>query len=200
MFSLYGNLFKYRESELRSPREDYLSECLADFFNRLPLPLQTTFASRIFVPEELRAAFAAVIAEVASLRLETQRQIASGRVDLVLLADDSPIVAIENKIAAQLQDDQLASYGRWVYSAARPRRLAIICLLSHLTPPSPGFMRGGDASGKAIPSLHPVGFRAMRPFRQQIRCSSVLEQIVSEAFRPFEPQRARRRSRGHTQR
>ncbi|MBR0839114.1 PD-(D/E)XK nuclease family protein [Bradyrhizobium liaoningense] len=154
MFSLYSNLFKYRESGLRSPREDYLSECLADFFNRLPLSLQSTFAARIFFPESLLMEFASVVADVTSLRLETQRQIASGRIDLVLLADDVPVAAIENKIAAQFQDDQLASYGRWIKkSGALSHRLAVVCLLTHLTAPPPEFMRGGEASGKATPHL-----------------------------------------------
>jgi hypothetical protein len=153
MLSLYGNLFRYRESELRSPREDYLSECLADFFNRLPSEIQSAFVSRILIPDVLLAAFATVVAEVASFRLETQRQIGSGRIDIVLLADDVPIVAIENKISAPFQDDQLASYGRWIKAAARSHRLAIVCLLTHLTSPPPGFMSGGEASGKATPHL-----------------------------------------------
>lgn len=153
MYSFYGKLFKYRQSELRTPREDYLTECLADLFGRLPLARQVDFASRIFVPRAAQGVFSAFASGIDSFRLETQRQIPSGRIDLVLHADDKPIAAIENKIAAELPDDQLASYGRWIKRASRSGPLSIVCLLTHLTPPPAGFELGGDASGQATPHV-----------------------------------------------
>ena len=72
----------------------------------------------------------------------------------MLLADEKPIVAVENKIGAEFQDDQLASYGRWIKKAATPaQKLAVVCLLTHFSPPPPDFMEGGVASGNAVPHV-----------------------------------------------
>jgi len=71
MYSLYGKLFKYREREQRSPLEDYLTECLADLFNRLDLTAQASFTSRIFIPMSLQGWFEERSASTKSFRMET---------------------------------------------------------------------------------------------------------------------------------
>jgi hypothetical protein len=153
MYSLYGKLFKYRERERRSPLEDYLTECLGDLFNRLDLPAQARFISRIFIPASLQGWFEECSASITSFRMETQLRIPSGRIDLVLYADKKPFVAIESKIGAPVGDEQLAVYGRWVRDAGPPRQPAIVCFLTHLTPPPNGFIGGGEGSGRAIPHV-----------------------------------------------
>lgn len=153
MHSLYGKLFRYREREFRSPREDYLTECLADFFNRLDVGLQTAFASNIFIPGNLKSRFEAISQDVRAFRLETQFTIRSGRIDLVLFADEKPIVAIENKIGAEIRDDQLSLYGGWIRNSAPRDAFSVVCLLTHLTEPPQGFADGGEVSGKAVPHV-----------------------------------------------
>jgi hypothetical protein len=40
---IYSRLYKYRDRPSKSPLENFLTEALADLFNRLPMPIQTEF-------------------------------------------------------------------------------------------------------------------------------------------------------------
>ncbi|HVR58363.1 MAG TPA: PD-(D/E)XK nuclease family protein [Pseudolabrys sp.] len=158
MSSLYGRLFKYRSREARSPLEDYLSEATADIFNRLNLEQQIDFIRRLFVPLVQLSAWDSLVANTKEMRLETQYPIQSGRIDLVLIVDERPIIAIENKISAPIatyseDDDQLVTYGRWIRSHKREGTPSIVCLLTHMTRPSDGFLHGGANSGGATPHV-----------------------------------------------
>lgn len=105
--SLYTRLFKYSPREGYLPLENFLTECLCDFLDRL-----TVFdrqASELFIfeilcgpnlPPELRIA----ISRATILQWKTQRRITvagdQGIVDLWLAADNNPVLIIENKINA----------------------------------------------------------------------------------------------------
>lgn len=90
---------------------------------------------------------------MAVFSLEVQQWIPEGRIDLVLCADGRPIVAVENKIDAPLQPDQLARYGRWISAEHYPELPGVVCLLTHLTGAPEGFQDGGAATGGATPHL-----------------------------------------------
>lgn len=158
MTSLYGRLFKYRAREARSPLEDYLTECLADLFNRLELSDQKSFVKEIFIPDKLGPQWDQFALSLESLRLETQYPIQGGRIDLVLFTDSNPLLAIENKITAPVAatgdgDNQLSTYGRWIKSSKQREFPPIVCFLSHITRPPKDFISGGDKSGGAIPHV-----------------------------------------------
>ena len=152
--SLYGSLFKYRSRELRAPLEDYLSECLADLFNRMDLDAQKWLVRRLFIPHGAISAWDSADPS-ASLSMETQYPTNVGRIDIVLSLNEDPFLVIENKVSAPIgldadQNDQLRRYGSWV-SATKGSLPRIVCLLSHTTPPTNEFMKGGAASGGARP-------------------------------------------------
>jgi PD-(D/E)XK nuclease superfamily len=159
MTSLYGKLFKYRARERRSPLEDYLTECLADLFNRLEADTQRRFVQRLFVPHDLRSKWENFSTTIARLRMESQHPISAGRIDLVLFGDDHPLIAIENKISAPIgasdddDDDQLVTYGKWIRTSARSVFPPIVCLLTHTTAPPEGFSECGPKSGRATPHI-----------------------------------------------
>ncbi|WP_035647054.1 PD-(D/E)XK nuclease family protein [Bradyrhizobium sp. ORS 285] len=129
-----------------------MTECLADLFNRLPLGSQIDLSNSLFVPKLAQNRFTELASEHGALRLETQHPIEGGRIDLVLYVGDDPTIAIESKISAPLPEDQLARYGRWIRDEAAGS-LAIVCFLTHTTPPPPGFRDGGPVSGKAMPHV-----------------------------------------------
>jgi hypothetical protein len=76
----------------------------------------------------------------------------AGRIDAVLFADGRPVVAIENKVAARMGDDQLFRYGQWIRKSAPANAPAIVCLLTHLTKAPDGFVEGWQ-SGGATPQI-----------------------------------------------
>lgn len=137
---------------MRSPREDYLTECFANVFNRLPPSAQRYLVSELLIPESLKQAFDQILETAAPLKMETQHYIEGGRIDLVLYAGGHPLVAIENKINAPVLDQQLVRYGQWIRSeAAGP--IAVVCFLTHLTQPPSGFLSGRASSGHAVPHI-----------------------------------------------
>lgn len=146
MQSLYGRLFRYRERPNRTPLEDYLSECLADFFNRLPHEAKVGFVQELFLPAACATEWRALIAGVGAVAMKTQYQIPNGRLDIVVLLDEQPSFVIENKIAAPIakrsnDTDQLTAYGNWLKKTADAsgRKLAVLCLLTHVTQPPETF-------------------------------------------------------------
>lgn len=156
MRSLYGRLFRYSERPNRKPLEDYLSECLADFFNRLPQEAKVSFVQKMFVPSMCANNWRSSIADVTSLSMRTQYEIPNGRLDIVILLDNKPTFVIENKVAAPIAKrsdnvDQLRVYGDWLKQTAgrAGQKLAVLCLLTHITNPPEGFkedQRDGLAS------------------------------------------------------
>jgi len=157
MQSLYGRLFRYRERPNRTPLEDYLSECLADFFNRLPHEAKLSFVQKMFVPSNCVGEWRLSIADAATIHMKTQYQIPSGRLDIVILLDKQPGIVIESKIGAPIGKrsndiDQLKVYGDWLKESAERsgRKLAVICLLTHLTRPPEAFKQDrADLYGSA---------------------------------------------------
>lgn len=110
MSSIFDRIFRYRQREQRTPREDYFTE---------------TFVAVIEKYDELRIAFAAWLAEVEdirSVRIETQQWFAvadsgdSRRPDIWMEAEDSRgarhWIIVENKIDSGEGENQLADYAK----------------------------------------------------------------------------------------
>ncbi|WP_197424500.1 PD-(D/E)XK nuclease family protein [Bradyrhizobium yuanmingense] len=135
-----------------------MTECTADLFNRLDASAQKQLIRRAFLPASIQSQWDIASSAIDALRMETQYAFLSGRIDLVVFADDNPLIAIENKIDAPIgagkgDDDQLATYGQWIVSTNQSSFPAVVCLLTHIREPSEDFLDGGKKSGGATPHV-----------------------------------------------
>ena len=110
MSSIFNSIFKYRQRELRTPREDYFTE---------------TFVAVIESYEHLRIAMAAWLLgidhlDIQRVRIETQRQFRVGEIgnrrrpDIWMEVGDASgtchWIIVENKIDSGEGENQLADY------------------------------------------------------------------------------------------
>jgi hypothetical protein len=160
MQSLYGRLFKYRERPYRRPLEDFLSECLADLFNRLPPGEKAAFIERNFLPSVVKPRWASLVSTGVDIRMETQWPIPDGRLDIAILIENEPAFVIENKVSAPIgrrpnDIDQLSAYGMWLKlkSESSVCKLAVVCLLTHATNPPETFAEGRTDLYGSIPKV-----------------------------------------------
>jgi len=135
MPNIYERLFTYRERSDRSPLEDFLTEALADLFNRFPEAISRRavaflISNRSIPPTTLEQFWPIGAKAVWS----TQRIIDGGKIiDLMMEVDGKPFIVIENKINAGFQEHQhhsssghgkvehqLSTYGLWLAREASP--------------------------------------------------------------------------------
>lgn len=185
MSSVYGRLFKYRGRERRSPLEDFLSEAIADLFNRMSMEQLSELIGELFVPPALLPHWQSLVARSKRIRMETQYPIKSGRIDLVVTVDEHPTIAIENKVGAPISersqdDDQLTRYGFWIKSKKREGSPAIVCLLTHLTQPNTDFYR--ERNGGASPHVAKWSgvANALRRLSKNSQLSSEIRTLCAE--------------------
>src|SRR5688572_9681217 len=120
MDTLYGRLFRYKARPDREPLEDFLSEALADLLGRMPRAEVTAFLDHAF-QQSRSASFSSELADT-KLEWRTQESVPGGIIDLVLFADGTPRLLIENKTWSGFQDhstveeeaNQLHTYCRWL--------------------------------------------------------------------------------------
>ena len=160
--SLYSNLFAYRPRPKRSPFEDFLSAALTDLLARLPLDEHEQFVKEVLLPPGSREAWVAWRATMpdAALTWVTQFRVFNGKgvVDLLLLVNGLPAVAVENKVGAPVRmhtsdlegsskelsnGNQLRTYGNWLAQECAPHSLpgsflpawpGALVLLTHASP------------------------------------------------------------------
>ena len=151
MASFFNRLFQYRATESRNPREDFLSELLADFLNRAPIEDAHLFISTCFIPRQMKSQYHS-IAGGRRANVRTQVQITDRkRLDLLIEIENQPVAIVENKLWAAFQshgkatpsesdekqgsetddiikeekeieyDHQLVTYGRWLESVPKPK-------------------------------------------------------------------------------
>jgi hypothetical protein len=104
--SLYGNLFRFRERANHRPLENFLTEALADLLNRMPRDITVSLVSELLLAGDESACEAWVTYIHSKKRLEwiTQRSIGSGRLDILLEADGTATLIVENKIGASISE------------------------------------------------------------------------------------------------
>jgi hypothetical protein len=104
--SIYTKLFRYRERPSNSPLENFLTEALADLFNRLSLPLRVEFLDQM-LPASCSNRIQNICENVHQIEAVTQVSIdALGSVkrpDIVIYVAGEPRVLFEVKIAAAFQ-------------------------------------------------------------------------------------------------
>ena len=106
MASIFDRIFRYRQSDRRTPREDYFTEILADVLEK---------------HEELGAAFVGYLTsrdDIQRIDIQTQNRFAEAqrRPDVYVTARDSTngrhVLIVENKIDALEGENQLRDYMR----------------------------------------------------------------------------------------
>lgn len=160
--SLYSRLFRYRQREKRAPLEDYLSEALADFLNRLSKAAMIDFVINVALAKVLttsKTGWKLIAEKTKQFEWRTQYSIkdsrgVSRRLDICLFGDGKPLLIIENKIYAEISQhpndatnpatidqeqvydrNQLSEYGSWLKMHTRVPKSAALVLLTHRTPP-----------------------------------------------------------------
>ena len=117
---IYSRLYKYRDRPSGSPLENFLTEALADIFNRLPMPIQTEFLIWM-LPASCLNRLRDKCRDGKQIKAVTQFTfVAAGsmkRPDIIVYLDDEPLILIEAKVNAALQ-----SWG----SSARPASTSAI--------------------------------------------------------------------------
>ena len=111
MSSIFDRIFKYRESEKRSPREDYFTEVFASILDKHDA-LKTAFVEHLIGHDRGGAV------EIHKAEVETQKSFRGGarRVDLYMEAFDRRkkrhLLIIENKIDSGEGEGQLDAYAK----------------------------------------------------------------------------------------
>ena len=104
---IYSRLYKYRDRPSGSPLENFLTEALADIFNRLPMSIQTEFLIWM-MPESCRSRLRDKCMDGKPIKAETQVPIVAAgsvkRPDIIVYLDDEPLILIEVKVDAALQE------------------------------------------------------------------------------------------------
>jgi hypothetical protein len=167
MVSLYKKLLKYQQSEERSNLENYSTEILCDFLNRLSGDEMHAFLKKVVfsgLNTSVRYDFISNHKNDEgriNIVWKTQYSISiSGTTkypDLIGFISNRPAIIIEVKIGAGFthrahhDDDgaityvsQLVDYGNWLH---RKNRYAILLLLSHSTEPPSDFLIPGNKYG-----------------------------------------------------
>lgn len=173
MEPLFQKLFRYRQSEKRTPTEDFLNELLTDWLSRAPRIVRIDFIATCFVPAQLREAFRTAVG-TGDLEVRCHVGIANRKsVDLLVSSEGTPLVVIESKISARFQmhrresqaqdveatedeyDHQLQTYGRWLADQTMPDGwLGVITLLTHISTPPENFESTNSAVYGAVPHVY----------------------------------------------
>lgn len=160
MPSFLKRLFRHRQSEARTPTEDFLSEVLADLLNRAPQATAVQIVLDCFIPQAMAPEFRSLVGD-RPLDVRTQVRLPSGKVlDILIEVEGRPLLVIENKIGAAFQqhartddeaedgenvreaghDHQLITYGSWLRDADRPEGWpGVLTVLTHATLAPPDF-------------------------------------------------------------
>jgi hypothetical protein len=163
---IYSRLFKYRETPSISPLENFLTEALADIFNRLPVAGQVEFLTRM-LPDACWVRLRGKCTNAKRINAETQVPIVVSnsvkRPDIVVELDGKPLVLFEVKVDAAFQEhesrssepkdsgevetvsqNQLKTYSNWMRDQCEGDWSGAVVLLTHGTRAPEGFENGGQ--------------------------------------------------------
>jgi hypothetical protein len=129
MATLYGRLSKYRSTDIRQQKEDFLTEALCDLLNRWKVAEVNQFIGEVLGLNGSDSSKA-----IERVIWETQQTGSESRPDLVGYVDGAPLVAIENKVDAQFTVKQLVGHGKWVHHESDGKG-ALVCLTARHSPP-----------------------------------------------------------------
>ena len=107
MSGIFSRIFRYRQSESRTPSEDYFTETFVAVLERCE-PLRTAFIEWLIDAENMERG------NITSVRIVTQKRFAEGKPDIWVEvrdhADRRHVAIVENKIDARQGENQLSNY------------------------------------------------------------------------------------------
>jgi hypothetical protein len=173
---IYSRLYTYRETPSLSPVENFLTEALADIFNRLPRPLQIEFLVRM-LPTSCSERLQNKCKDGKKIEAITQVSIVAGesvkRPDMILYLDAKPLILFEVKVGAAVQEherkdsggierpveadiseivvqSQLKTYSEWIGSQRSGDWSGAVVFLTHRTLTPEGFENEGREGNSVI--------------------------------------------------
>ena len=168
---IYSRLYMYRDRPSGSPLENFLTEALADIFNRLPMPIQTEFLVWM-LPRSCSGRLRDKCRGGKKLKAVTQSTFfAAGsmkRPDIIIDIDKEPIILIEAKVNAALQQhtleggpvegdvskisfqNQLTTYSEWIGCKCKGDWPGAVVFLTHRTRAPDGFENDGREGNSVI--------------------------------------------------
>jgi hypothetical protein len=175
---IYTRLYKYRETPSVSPAENFLTEALADIFNRLPIHCRTELLARL-LPASCSSRLRSMCKDAKQIEAVTQVSIvATGslkRPDMIVYLDSKPLVLFEVKVNAPLQEhrlegpkaerplqannnesvfrNQLKTYSEWIGSQSFGDWPGAVVFLTHGTRAPAGFEDDGREGNSVIGAM-----------------------------------------------
>jgi hypothetical protein len=172
--NVYNRLFKYRVIDSQSPAENFLTEAFVDIFNRFPISVRKEFALGL-LPSSCSFLLESVLKDPAEIEARTQVGIVLSsfvkRPDAIIYADDNPIIIIEFKVDAVIQEhripsnigeesaspsgemaiqNQLETYKQWIHSHRTQRWPGAVVFVTRSTPAPANFENDGKDRKSAI--------------------------------------------------
>ena len=128
MSGIFSRIFRYRQSESRTPSEDYFTETFVAVLERCE-PLRTAFIEWLIERENIKP-----------VRIETQKTFALGRPDIWVEARDDAdkrhVAIVENKINARQSENQLSNYARILEGKRSAESRTLVYLTKHSEEPN----------------------------------------------------------------
>ena len=133
MSGIFSRIFRYRQSESRTPSEDYFTETFVAVLERCE-PLRTAFVEWLIGPEKMKRE------NIKTVRFETQKTFAEGRPDIWVEARDDAgkrhVAIVENKIDAHQGVNQLSNYASILQGERNADSRTLVYLTKHSEEPS----------------------------------------------------------------
>jgi len=150
---IYSRLSKYRDTPSLSQAENFLTEALADLFNRFPLQIRIEFLVQM-LPSSCSDRLRNRCKD--GKQIEALTQVSLGvagfvkRPDMIVYVDSKPLILLEVKIDAALQKDQLKTYSVWMGSKCSGDWPGAVVFLTHRTRAPDGFENDGREGNSVI--------------------------------------------------
>ena len=133
MSGIFSRIFRYRQSESRTPSEDYFTETFVAVLERCE-PLRIAFIEWLIGPEKLKRE------NIKTVRIETQKTFAMGRPDIWVEARDDAdkrhVAIVENKIDARQGENQLSNYASILEGKRSAESRTLVYLTKHSEEPN----------------------------------------------------------------
>ena len=133
MPGIFNRIFRYRQSDAKTPSEDYFTETFVAVLEGCE-PLRAAFIEWLIGPKNMNGQ------SIKAVRIQTQRTFAEGRpdvwVDVLDTADKRHVAIVENKIDASQGENQLSDYAGILERNRRVESRTLVYLTKHSEEPN----------------------------------------------------------------
>ncbi len=120
--SIFSRLFRYRQTEKISPKENYLTEMLCWLINNCP-----TFAKDyLALLAENNDGEIIDISKITEITAKTQVSVSEGFIDMVIDTDEDLFFICEHKVDSDLLKDQLGKYRKCQHQINNEKKTLIV--------------------------------------------------------------------------